>query len=141
MFIDLDNFKHYNDTFGHDIGDLILKEMAAIFKDVSIGKGFVSRYGGDEFIIILETDDRRELEEIAKEIYARINETSGFKKQIEEHLGHAITVNEGRLITCSMGIAYASNVRRGDEVSSLIKQADDLLYIVKTGEKGHYKFL
>lgn len=141
MFIDLDNFKHYNDTFGHDIGDLILKEMAAIFKDVSVGKGFVSRYGGDEFIIILETDDRRELEAIAKEIYARINATSGFKKQIEEHLGHAITVNEGRLITCSMGIAYASDVRHGDEVSSLIKQADDLLYIVKTGEKGHYKFL
>ena len=40
-----------------------------------------------------------------------------------------------------MGIAYASDVRHGDEVSSLIKQADDLLYIVKTGEKGHYKFL
>ena len=141
MFIDLDNFKHYNDTFGHDIGDLILKEMAAIFKDVSIGKGFVSRYGGDEFIIIVETDDRRELEAIAQDIYARINETSGFKKQIEEHLGHAITVNEGRLITCSMGIAYASNMRSEDEISSLIKQADDLLYIVKTGEKGHYKFL
>ena len=38
MFIDLDNFKHYNDTFGHDIGDLILKEMAAIFKDVLFQK-------------------------------------------------------------------------------------------------------
>ena len=141
MFIDLDNFKHYNDTYGHDIGDLILKEMAAIFRDVSIGKGIVSRFGGDEFIIILETNDRKALEEIAKEIYARIEATSGFKKQIEKHLGHEIEVDESRLITCSMGISYAANVRNGDSVSELIKQADDLLYTVKTGEKGHYKFL
>ena len=40
-----------------------------------------------------------------------------------------------------MGISYAANVRNGDSVSELIKQADDLLYTVKTGEKGHYKFL
>ena len=115
--------------------------MAAIFRDVSIGKGIVSRFGGDEFIIILETNDRKALEEIAKEIYARIEATSGFKKQIEKHLGHEIEVDESRLITCSMGISYAANVRNGDSVSELIKQADDLLYTVKTGEKGHYKFL
>lgn len=141
MFIDLDNFKHYNDTYGHDIGDLILKEMAAIFKDVSLGKGFVSRYGGDEFIIILETNDRDELEAIAKEIYARIEATSGFKKQIEEHLGHEITVDAGRMITCSMGVTSAADVRSEETIGELIKQADDLLYTVKTGEKGHYKFL
>ena len=141
MFIDLDNFKHYNDTYGHDIGDLILIEMAAIFREVTTGKGFVSRYGGDEFIIILETNNRRELEQMAKEIYLRIQATSGFRKQIEEHLGHPITVDAGRLITCSMGIVYAADVHNEDEVGELIKQADDLLYIVKTGEKGHYKFL
>ena len=43
MFIDLDNFKIYNDTFGHDVGDLILKEMASIFQNEAIGNGFVSR--------------------------------------------------------------------------------------------------
>ena len=46
MFIDLDNFKHYNDTFGHDVGDLILKEMAKIFRKAVKGRGFVARYGG-----------------------------------------------------------------------------------------------
>ena len=46
MFIDLDNFKHYNDTYGHDVGDLILKEMAFVFKEVAKDRGFVSRYGG-----------------------------------------------------------------------------------------------
>lgn len=141
MFIDLDNFKHYNDTYGHDVGDLILKEMAVIFKEVSLGKGFVSRFGGDEFIIILETNEKDALEKIAKDIYARINETEGFKKQIEEYLGHEITVDAGRLITCSIGIASAANVHSEDEINELIRRADDLLYTVKMGEKGHYKFL
>ena len=141
MFIDLDNFKHYNDTYGHDVGDLILKEMAVIFKEVSLGKGFVSRFGGDEFIIILETNEKDALEKIAKDIYARINETEGFKKQIEEYLGHEITVDAGRLITCSIGIASAANVHSEDEIDELIRRADDLLYTVKMGEKGHYKFL
>ena len=74
MFIDLDNFKHYNDTYGHDVGDLILKEMAFVFMKVAKDRGFVSRYGGDEFIIVIESCARYELENIAKDIYARIAE-------------------------------------------------------------------
>lgn len=141
MFIDLDNFKHYNDTYGHDVGDLILKEMAAIFKEVSKEQGFVCRFGGDEFIIFLGTDDPKELEYIAKDIYRRIEATEGFKAQIEGYLGHSITVEEGRKITCSIGIASAPDAHSEEEINSLIKQADDLLYSVKKAEKGHYAFL
>ncbi len=141
MMFDLNNLKKINDTYGHDVGDLILKEMAVIFKEVSFGKGFVSRFGGDEFIIILETKDRDALEKIAKDIYARIDATAGFKKQIEAYLGHEITVDAGRLITCSIGIASAANVYSEYEINELIRRADDLLYTVKMGEKGHYKFL
>lgn len=96
MFIDLDNFKHYNDTFGHDVGDLILKEMAKIFQKASKGRGFVARYGGDEFIMILNTDDHEILENIAKGIYEKINATQGFQQQIEKYLGHAITTTENQ---------------------------------------------
>lgn len=141
MFIDLDNFKHYNDTYGHDVGDLVLKEMADIFKQAAMEKGFVSRFGGDEFIVILNTDDRGELEDIAKDIYGRIKASDGFKAQIEEHLGHEITMDKGSLVTCSIGIAQAGNVREEDDISQLICKADDLLYSVKTGRKGHYAFL
>lgn len=141
MFIDLDNFKHYNDTYGHDIGDLILKGMAQIFTEVSKDRGFVCRYGGDEFIIFLGTDDPNELEYIAKEIYRKIEATEGFKEQIESYLGHPITVDERRKITCSIGIASAPNVHSEEEINTLIKRADDLLYSVKTAEKGHYAFL
>ena len=141
MFVDLDNFKHYNDTFGHDVGDLILKEMAKIFQKAVRGKGFVSRYGGDEFILILNTDDKDQLEQIAKGIYAEIDSTNGFQKQIEDYLGHAITTTAGTRITCSIGIARAGNVKSEEDINELIRCADELLYKVKTGEKGHYAFL
>jgi diguanylate cyclase (GGDEF)-like protein len=141
MFIDLDNFKHYNDTYGHDVGDLILKGMASIFTDIAKDIGFVCRYGGDEFIIFLGTDDPTELEYIAKEIYRRIDATEGFKAEIEEYLGHPVTVDEGRKITCSIGIASAPDVHSEEEINSLIRKADDLLYSVKTAEKGRYAFL
>ena len=73
MFVDLDNFKPYNDTYGHEIGDIVLQGMARIF-DESIGKnGFVSRYGGDEFIIISYTNDKVQIEQIVKSIYEKID--------------------------------------------------------------------
>ena len=140
MFIDLDNFKIYNDTFGHDVGDLILKEMASIFQIEAIGYGFVSRYGGDEFIIILDTADDKNLEKIAKNIYAKIESSDGFKKQIEDYLGHPISVDKDSRITCSMGIAKAGNVKCEEDINNLIHQADELLYKVKTREKGNYAF-
>ncbi len=141
MFIDLDNFKHYNDTFGHDIGDIILKEMANIFKQVSADYGFVSRYGGDEFIIILNTDDSVILENMAKEIYRRIEATNGFKQEIEARIHKEVVVDASRRISCSIGISCASDICDEESFNQLIRKADDLLYTVKTTEKGHYAFI
>lgn len=140
MFIDLDNFKHYNDTYGHDVGDLILKEMAFVFREVAKDRGFVSRYGGDEFIIVIESCARYELENIAKDIYARIAEADGFSRQIKKYLNHDVEFNEEKNITCSIGISYERNVTSESQITELIKKADDLMYTVKTGEKGHYAF-
>ena len=140
MFIDLDNFKHYNDTYGHDVGDLILKEMAFVFREVAKDRGFVSRYGGDEFIIVIESCARYELENIAKDIYARIEEADGFSSQIKKYLNHDVEFNEEKNITCSIGISYERNVTSESQITELIKKADDLMYTVKTGEKGHYAF-
>ena len=141
LFLDLDNFKPYNDTFGHDAGDIVLVGMVNIFKEVTDKKGFVCRYGGDEFIMILNTDDREILEQIAKGIYEKINSTQGFQRQIENYLGHAITTTEKSRITCSIGIASAGDVRKEEDINELIRSADEILYKVKTGEKGHYAFL
>ncbi|MBO5260430.1 MAG: GGDEF domain-containing protein [Agathobacter sp.] len=141
MFCDLDNFKHYNDTYGHDVGDLILVEMAKIFDEVSREIGFVSRYGGDEFIIILNTSVKEELEEIGKKIYARIDAADGFKDEIEKRLHHTIEIDPNRKITCSIGIAMDSQAKNESDLETLIKKADDSLYTVKTGGKGYYAFI
>lgn len=140
MFIDLDNFKPYNDTYGHDVGDIILKGMADIFLAVSSGKGFASRFGGDEFIIVVETADKGKMENLAKNIYRRIDEAEGFQRDIERFLGHKIQMNQSRYITCSIGIAQSEEVREEEDFNWLISRADDLLYSVKTREKGHYTF-
>lgn len=139
MFIDLDNFKHYNDTFGHDIGDLILKQMAEIFQRISKGRGFVCRYGGDEFVIVFDTADKQELEACAKEIYLQIDKADGFSAEISQKLGHAVCVERDGRISCSIGIVAAESIQNAEQINEMMKQADDLLYTIKTSTKGTYR--
>lgn len=140
MFVDLDNFKNYNDSFGHDVGDLILKEMARIFREVAGENGIVCRYGGDEFIILMNVTDRDVMESYAKQIYRKIDDSDGFKEAIEKYVGRNISVDSNRRITCSIGMTMQEDVQNEEEVEQMIKQADDLLYSVKTTEKGRYAF-
>lgn len=139
MFIDLDNFKPYNDTFGHDIGDMVLIRMAEIFRGLSHDEGFVCRYGGDEFLIVYYTDDVAFLEEKAKRIYEEIEKTGGFEKEISEKMGEITTVDKAKRISCSIGITTDSNIRTEDDLNAMIKRADDILYSIKTSTKGTYK--
>ena len=83
---------------------------------------------------------RKKLEKIAKNIYAKRESSDGFKKQIEDYLGHSISVDKDSRITCSMGIAKAGDVKCEEDINNLIHQADELLYKVKTREKGNYAF-
>lgn len=97
MFIDLDNFKHYNDTYGHDVGDFVLIKMADIFTEVCGKDGFVCRYGGDEFLIFLYTDDRDIFKEKAERIYQIIDEADGFSAEISENSdSHSQSINSIR---------------------------------------------
>lgn len=68
MFIDLDGFKQVNDTYGHEEGDHVLKEVANRLKRFRNDVTFVSRLGGDEFIVMLLETDKEEATEIAADI-------------------------------------------------------------------------
>lgn len=140
MFIDLDNFKYYNDTFGHHAGDLILTSMARIFRQAVGTRGIVSRYGGDEFLILLEENRKEALEEIAREIYSQIRQEKGFDEEISRVLGHPAHIDDGHRITCSIGIAVDGSIREEKDVQELIKKADDILYAIKKSKKGTYAF-
>lgn len=133
MFLDLDNFKPYNDTFGHDIGDLVLSEAAKIFKSIVGDDGFVSRYGGDEFIIIINTDNRSRLEDMAKTILDKMHSAAVFKEVVKDR-------PDIKPISCSIGITTNTDDTELS-VDEMIKKADDLMYKVKTGSKGTYTFL
>ena len=59
---------------------------------------------------------------------------------IKKYLNHDVEFKEEKNITCSIGISYERNVTSESQITELIKKADDLMYTVKTGEKGHYAF-
>ena len=123
----------------HDAGDIVLVGMANIFKEVTDKKGFVCRYGGDEFIIVAHTTDKETLEKMVHEIYSRIEAADGFVKELKEKLGRDISIGENKRLTVSIGIALRNESDKS--IDDTIKRADDLMYTVKTNGKGTYAFI
>ena len=86
-FIDLDNFKYINDTFGHEAGDFIIMRFAALLTDVYRKVDFVARFGGDEFVILLPNTDCAEACLAAERLKAALQKQEYFVPALEEHLG------------------------------------------------------
>lgn len=143
LYADLDNFKYYNDTFGHHIGDLILKEFSALISDICKGRGYAVRYGGDEFLLVLYSNGREEIEEAAKLIYSKLEAEQGFVKKISDTLNKEIEIPKERYVSCSVGI---SNTVIGpdddprEKIDQTLKHADKMMYYVKRTTKHRYVF-
>jgi len=75
MLIDIDNFKHWNDTYGHALGDQALVHFADVGVDILNRRGVLARFGGDEFSILLPGMQEHEATEIAREIVGAVNHT------------------------------------------------------------------
>ena len=113
IFLDIDHFKTVNDTYGHDAGDYILKEIASILKD-SVRKGdFVARWGGEEFIITLQAISADQAARIAQKIRSIIEEYNFIK---------------GDNQTVSLGV---TQYIVGESEESFLKRADEALYTAK----------
>ena len=138
LYIDLDNFKFYNDTFGHAIGDVILVSFAEIFKQITKDKGYAIRYGGDEFVFVLPDSSEEEGVEIAKSIYRRLDETDGFAERLKEKMGKDFKIDPKNRVSCSIGISTA-DVFSQEAINQAMKQADDALYVVKKTTKRNYR--
>jgi diguanylate cyclase (GGDEF)-like protein/PAS domain S-box-containing protein len=123
MFLDLDRFKLINDTFGHDAGDLLLKEVANRLRRCVRAADTVARLAGDEFTILLP--------EITEESDAR----AVAEKVLEAMQEPVCLGSESRVITTSIGISFFP--RDGRDGESLIKHADAAMYYVKgSGRAG-----
>jgi two-component system cell cycle response regulator len=119
MMIDIDDFKRCNDSFGHAEGDKILKELAQVLKSATREVDLVSRYGGDEFAIILPYADKQGSTKVARRIDQAIR-AHDFLPGRPEQL---------KRLTCSIGVAtFPSDVSSEEE---LIEIADAMLYAAK----------
>lgn len=113
---DIDFFKKINDTWGHECGDLILKELSLIFMRFMKGKGEIARWGGEEFLFLFENKNQRET---ADEIQKLIEEIRKYEFQYGEDIIH---------ITVTFGLQEYSPALG---INQTIKAADEKLYIGK----------
>ncbi len=136
LYVDLDNFKYYNDTFGHDIGDLVLVIFANLIKRMTLGTGLAVRYGGDEFIVLLYNKSEQYGVDLAKRIYRELE--GGFETEIREKLKEDIHIPDEKKISCSIGIAGFRGGSK-EELETALNRADQMLYYVKRHGKSQYK--
>ncbi|MCP5161739.1 MAG: EAL domain-containing protein [Hahellaceae bacterium] len=125
MFLDLDNFKHINDTMGHDSGDTLLIEASRRISSCLRGTSTVARLGGDEFLIILPSlTDPVATEQVAERIL--------------QTFSHAYILNNQEVfVSTSIGIAiYPTD---SDNSSTLLQHADSAMYQAKNKGKSAYQ--
>lgn len=124
LLLDVDNFKHYNDTNGHPAGDVVLVEIGQILKDYTRKVDFVARYGGEEFVVVLSHTTKTGAIVMAERI----------RKQIEEHQFEFAFNQPGGNVTVSIGVS----TYRDDGVTpaDIIKVADRGLYKAKSEGKN-----
>ena len=137
LYIDLDNFKFCNDTFGHDVGDIILIAFSRLFERVTKNHGYIVRYGGDEFLIVMPEHTINDGIELAKSIYKAIDKSEHFIPEIQAAVGEKISIPENHRVSCSIGIAYEDTYNE-ERMNIALKHADMKLYAVKKNQKSNY---
>lgn len=140
LYMDLDNFKYCNDTFGHEVGDAVLVAFSNMLKQIVDDDDCVVRYGGDEFLIICCQKDVNYGIATAERIYRSLKLNKGFKKDIENVIKREINLDEAHRVTCSIGIA-SGQTETADlgGISKILKQSDEALYYVKRTTKHRYE--
>ena len=126
LFIDMDNFKQINDTFGHPVGDDVLRAVASALRTAADRQDVVGRVGGDEFVVFTRIrSDRQEVLQLAQRLSDALRSI-------------CLPELEGHWISGSIGIAFAP--RDGMEYYTLVRTADAKLYEAKAGGKNRYCF-
>jgi diguanylate cyclase (GGDEF)-like protein len=128
MFLDLDQFKHFNDTWGHDKGDELLKKVSKRLAETLRSSDTLARIGGDEFLILVE--DIHKMEEI-ETIVIKLLETFESPFMCDG-------VGESARISASIGVAIYPD--DGEDAVTLIKHADMAMYQSKDERNGYYRF-
>ncbi|MFN4227190.1 MAG: diguanylate cyclase [Candidatus Ratteibacteria bacterium] len=125
LMIDIDYFKKYNDFYGHQKGDFVLKKMFELWKTNLRSSDFIYRYGGEEFVILLPETDKKSAYFVAEKL-RQIVENTEFEGEKESQPSKKITI--------SIGVADSSDA---ENVENLIKSADKALYNAKKSGRNN----
>lgn len=128
FMIDIDNFKHYNDRYGHLAGDDLLREVGQLLRNAIETYDYVARYGGEEFILMSHHTDSESLAAYARRLCDTVMTQTQFLSDE--------TASQSAHITISIGIAIAE--RPGDSLQRLISEADEALYESKRAGKNRF---
>lgn len=126
LYVDLDDFKPINDTYGHAVGDLVLQEVAKRLKQSCREVDIVSRYGGDEFVILQAN-------------IASLDDIEVLAKRLASALNQPLNLGDNSVrISCSIGAVSSNAISEESNIHSLVSMADKVMYKSKASGKGVY---
>ncbi len=127
MIMDMDHFKQVNDNYGHDAGDMVLKQLSGIIVNTVRSSDLAARFGGEEFVVLMPETDAQ----------AAITTAGRVREQVE---AAAFRINnKGETIHKTISIGVACLRITGDSVQDLMKRADSMLYEAKNGGRNQVK--
>jgi diguanylate cyclase len=127
IMVDIDFFKSFNDKYGHQTGDEVLRIVGSMLHDTLKGRDFPARYGGEEFVVLLPTTPVKNASIVAEQIRKTISAQKLKVVKTGESLGN---------ITVSLGV---SEINSGDTMDSVIERADKALYLAKDAGRNNVK--
>jgi diguanylate cyclase (GGDEF)-like protein len=125
ILCDVDNFKAFNDSYGHPNGDIVLQEMAGLLREVLRGCDTIFRYGGEEFVALLPE--------------TAIDDALRAAERIRSHVATASPTFLGQITGCqgvTVSVGVAAFPDDGDSTAELLKTVDDLMYAAKRTGKN-----
>ncbi|WP_273925097.1 bifunctional diguanylate cyclase/phosphodiesterase [Curvibacter microcysteis] len=126
LFLDLDHFKHINDTLGHALGDELLQAVAKRLAPCLESHHLLARIGGDEFVVLMpRVEQPQEAAQVAEELRAALNTP---------------LLVQGHEINLSMSMGIACYPEDGDTLDHLLKHADTAMYVAKEAGRNGYQF-
>jgi diguanylate cyclase (GGDEF)-like protein len=127
MMIDIDHFKNYNDTMGHQAGDEVLRMIGKILKNTIRDEDIVARYGGEEFCIILPGIEKKGIPILGERVRKKVESEKFFKQEVQP----------GGQLTISVGTATFPDDAKN--FSDIIEKADKALYQAKNAGRNQLK--
>ena len=119
LMLDIDHFKDINDTYGHGVGDMILKEISKIMKNNTRSDDILIRFGGEEFVCLLPNTDMNTAKKIAERLRSQV-ENNNFR-----------IWNFDISVTVSIGVSQIDKIGKDSDISNVIIEADKALYEAK----------